>query len=46
MLLFDMDGTLINSNGIWHDVDVKFLENHGLPYTQEYYEGVAHTALP
>lgn len=46
MLLFDMDGTLINSNGIWHDVDLKFLENHGLPYTQEYYEGVAHTALP
>lgn len=46
MLLFDVDGTLINSNGIWHDVDVKFLANHGLPYTKEYYEGVAHTALP
>ena len=41
MLLFDMDGTLIDSNGIWKDVDTRFLEKRGLPYTQEYYEGVA-----
>ena len=46
MLLFDMDGTLINSNGIWHDVDVAFLARRNMPYTEEYYEGVAHTALP
>ena len=41
MLLFDMDGTLIDSNGIWKDVDTRFLEKRGLPYTQEYYGGVA-----
>lgn len=46
MYLFDLDGTLIDSNGIWHDVDVTFLARRGLPYTQEYYEGVAHTILP
>ena len=46
MLLFDMDGTVINSNGIWHEVDVAFLARRNLPYTREYYEGVAHTALP
>ena len=46
MLLFDMDGTLINSNGIWHEVDVAFLARRNMPYTQEYYEGVAHMALP
>lgn len=46
MLLFDMDGTLIDSNGIWKDVDSAFLARRGLPYTHEYYEGVAHTALP
>ena len=46
MLLFDMDGTLIDSNGIWKDVDTRFLEKRGLPYTQEYYEGVAHTIFP
>ena len=46
MLLFDMDGTLIDSNGIWKDVDEEFLARRGLPYTQEYYEGVAHTIFP
>lgn len=46
MYLFDLDGTLIDSNGIWHDVDVTFLARRGMPYTNEYYEGVAHTILP
>ena len=46
MLLFDMDGTLVDSNGIWKDVDEEFLARRGLPYTQEYYEGVAHTIFP
>ena len=36
MLIFDMDGTLIDSNGIWRDVDIAFLEKRGLPYTKEY----------
>lgn len=46
MLLFDMDGTLIDSNGVWKDVDRTFLARRGLPYTHAYYEGVAHTILP
>lgn len=46
MYLFDMDGTLIDSNGIWKDVDAAFLARRGLPYTREYYEGVAHTIFP
>jgi len=46
MLLFDMDGTLIDSNGIWKDVDRTFLARRGLPYTHAYYEGVAHTIFP
>jgi len=46
MLIFDMDGTLIDSNGIWRDVDIAFLEKRNLPYTKEYYEGVAHTIFP
>ena len=45
MLIFDMDGTLIDSNGIWRTVDEKFLSRRGIPYTHEYYEGVAHTAF-
>lgn len=46
ILLFDMDGTLIDSNGIWKDVDRTFLARRGLPYTHAYYEGVAHTIFP
>ena len=45
MLIFDLDGTLIDSNGIWKDVDKSFLVRRGAPYTKEYYEGVAHTIL-
>ncbi|MBR3641118.1 MAG: HAD family phosphatase, partial [Oscillibacter sp.] len=46
MYLFDMDGTLIDSNGVWKDVDRIFLERRGLPYTRAYYQGVAHTIMP
>ena len=46
MYLFDLDGTLIDSNGIWAEVDRTFLARRGYPYTKEYYEGVAHTFLP
>lgn len=46
MYLFDMDGTLTDSNGIWKRVDREFLARRGLPYTHAYYEGVAHTILP
>ena len=46
LYLFDMDGTLIDSNGIWKDVDTAFLAKRGLSYTKEFYEGVAHTIFP
>jgi len=46
MFLFDMDGTLIESNRIWKDVDREFLARRGLPYTHAYYEGVSHTIMP
>ncbi|MBQ9648526.1 MAG: HAD-IA family hydrolase [Oscillospiraceae bacterium] len=46
MYLFDLDGTLVDSNGIWTNVDRTFLARRGMPYTKEYYEGVAHTILP
>ncbi len=46
MLLFDLDGTLIDSNGIWVEVDKTFLQRRNLPYTKEYYDGVAHTIFP
>ena len=45
MLIFDLDGTLIDSNGVWVEVDKTFLARRGAPYTKEYYDGVAHTIL-
>ena len=46
MFLFDMDGTLINPNGVWKDVDREFLARRGMEYSRAYYEGVAHTIFP
>lgn len=46
MFLFDMDGTLTDSNGIWKEVDRTFLARRGMAYTHAYYEGVAHTIMP
>ena len=46
MFFFDLDGTLIDSNGVWKNVDREFLAKRNIPYTHAYYEGVAHTALP
>ena len=45
MLIFDLDGTLIDSTGVWVDVDKIFLGRRGVEYSKEYYEGVAHTIL-
>ncbi|MBO4914131.1 MAG: HAD-IA family hydrolase [Oscillospiraceae bacterium] len=46
MYLFDLDGTLIDSNGIWAEVDRVFLSRRGLPYTREYRDGMAHMIFP
>lgn len=46
MYLFDLDGTLIDSNGIWADVDRTFLSRRGFPYTKEYRDGMAHMIFP
>lgn len=46
MYLFDMDGVLTDSNGVWKKVDREFLARRGMKYTHAYYEGVAHVPLP
>lgn len=30
MYFFDLDGTLLDSNGIWLDIDRDFLARHGI----------------
>ena len=34
MLIFDLDGTLIDSNGVWVEVDKIFLSRRGAPYEE------------
>lgn len=46
MLLFDLDGTLIDSNGIWEDIDLSFLSRRGLVPTEEYAHTVGHSIFP
>ncbi len=42
-LLFDLDGTLTDSNGLWLDVDIEFARRRGLSVTQEYTDFVTHS---
>ena len=42
MKLFDLDGTLIDSNGVWLQIDLDFLAARGLPHSREYSETVSH----
>lgn len=46
MLLFDLDGTLIDSNGVWVEVDRTFLARRGLTATPEYSHTVGHSIFP
>ena len=43
MYFFDLDGTLLDSNGIWLDIDMDFLGLHGIsPVPEDYTEYVTH----
>lgn len=46
MKLFDLDGTLLDSNGIWQEIDRIFLARRGMALTEEYNEGVIHAIFP
>lgn len=43
MYFFDLDGTLLDSNGIWLDIDIDFLGQQGIsPVPEDYTEYVTH----
>ena len=46
MIFFDLDGTLIDSNGVWLQVDHSFLGRRGLEITPEYTYTVGHSIFP
>ena len=47
MIFFDLDGTLLDSNGIWLDIDIAFLGQHGIaPIPEDYTQYVVHHSAP
>lgn len=46
MYIFDLDGTITDSNGLWLEVDIEFLSRRGLTPTAEYEDTVARSIFP
>lgn len=44
--IFDLDGTLLDSMHIWHDVDVEFFRRRNIPFTTDYVEVIKNMHLP
>ena len=46
MYIFDLDGTITDTNGLWREVDKEFLSRRDLPHTQEYQRVVERSIYP
>ena len=46
MKLFDLDGTLLDSTMLWREIDIAFLNKRGIPWTEDYNQGVIHATFP
>ena len=46
MYIFDLDGTITDTNGLWAGVDREFLARRGLAPTPEYYQVVSRSIYP
>lgn len=46
MYLFDLDGTITDTNSVWLEVDLEFLSRRGLPHTPEYQQVVERSIAP
>lgn len=44
--IFDLDGTLLDSLGVWYDVDVKFFKNHKIEMPKDYQDAVKNMHFP
>lgn len=40
--IFDLDGTLVDSLGIWRDIDVRFFHEHGMEVPKDYDKKISH----
>ena len=44
-VIFDMDGTLIDSTSLWHDIDRAFFAKRGMEIPDEYAQHIVHLGL-
>ena len=44
-VIFDMDGTMINSTGLWHEIDKKFFAKRGMELPKDYAQNIVHLGL-
>ena len=44
-VIFDMDGTLIDSTGIWHEIDKEFFAKRGMELSSDYAQHIVHLGL-
>lgn len=44
--IFDLDGTITDSNGLWLEVDHQFLSRRGLASTPEYLDAIGRSIFP
>ncbi len=44
--IFDLDGTLLDSMGVWEDIDRAFLGKRGIPVPPDYMDQVAALSFP
>ena len=44
--IFDLDGTLLDSMGVWQEVDRVFLERRGIPLPDDYAAAIAPMGFP
>ena len=45
LLIFDLDGTVLDSMSVWNDVDVEFLGRYGYEVTPEYTDMVKRASI-
>ena len=44
-VIFDMDGTLIDSTGLWHEIDKLFFAKRGMDLPKDYAQKIVHLGL-
>ena len=44
-VIFDMDGTLIDSTSLWHEIDKQFFAKRNMPLPEDYAKNIVHLGL-